>query len=167
MALLPRHNYEVLKRPRCLSAKNCLRFQGFSVKAKYRIAELRSDSISCLTLAVPTPLPHTTSAFLRLSWWSLRARGRCTKDFGVPTHDQCRFPLTHAILMPIMPMQSLTVHILHFFLHNFSAFQCLGGWQVVKVAGKFTPIPGWLHFNALEAGTHHERNLDRLGVSTW
>ena len=131
MALLPRHNYEVLKnlkRPRCLrtkvlkTSKNCLRFQGFRVKAKYRIAELRSDSISCLTLAVPTPLPHTTSAFLRLSWWSLRARGRCTKDFGFPTHDQCRFPLTHAISCPFCQCSHLLYISCIFFLHNFSAF---------------------------------------------
>ncbi|OLP99915.1 Ubiquitin-activating enzyme E1 2 [Symbiodinium microadriaticum] len=40
----------------------------------------------------------------------------------------------------------------HTALQPFAAF--LGGicaQEVVKVAGKFTPIPGWLHFNAVEA----------------
>lgn len=112
------------KMPSNKSAKNCLRFRGFRVKAKYRIAELRSDSISCLALAVPTPLPHTTSAFLRLSWWSLRARGRCTKDFGVPTHDQCRFPLTHVHYANAVTYFAYLANI----LHNFSAFVIAGRW---------------------------------------
>ena len=102
MALLPRHSYEVFRSARKTKApskiKNLLQFQGFRIKPN-RIAELRSDSVSYLPLAVPTPLPHTTSAFLRLSWWSLCAGGRCQR-FWLSNMFQLMITADSDLLMP-------------------------------------------------------------------